>query len=92
MIRDQSTIPDTQITVVSSGQRGVPPTDSSIHWTVISYNLVRGYLARAISANRYDMWILDQVPSFDICALRRCPNVVTIDRAGRTRYFLGEAV
>ena len=89
-IRNHSTIPRTCVSVISTGGRGIPPTDSPIHWTVISYNLARGYLARAIAANRYDLWILDQVPSFDICTLGRCRNVATIDRAGRTRYFFGE--
>ena len=60
-IRQWSTIPNTQISVVSTSQRGVPPTDSPIHWTVLSYDTARSApIYKALLANSYDLLVLDE--------------------------------
>lgn len=97
-IRKRSTIPNTWLCVVTSSASGVPAANSEKygdfgqHWTIISYNLARvPRLAHLLSANSYDLCILDQVPSFDVRAvLGRVSRVVTIDRAARTRIFAME--
>lgn len=60
-IRQWSTIPDTQVSVVSTSSRGVPPTSSPIHWTVVSYDTARApAIFKALFANSYDLLVLDE--------------------------------
>ncbi|MGH7047565.1 MAG: hypothetical protein ACREE2_14380 [Stellaceae bacterium] len=91
LLREQSVIPRVLISVVSSSGRGVPDTQAGIHWTVISYNLARvPVLAHAFSRNRYDLWILDRVPSFNIREMGWALFVATVDRPGRMRIYAME--
>lgn len=60
-IREWSTIPNTKISVVSTSSRGVPPTSSSIHWTIMSYDCARSVpIYKAIMANHYDLLVIDE--------------------------------
>ena len=60
-IRQWSTIPNTQISVVSTSSRGIPPTSGSIHWTILSYDACRSpALYKALIVNNYDLLVLDE--------------------------------
>ena len=62
-IRTWSTIPDVEVSALTSSQRGIPPTtkESSIHWTVMSYDTASNpSIYKAIIANHYDLLVLDE--------------------------------
>jgi SWI/SNF-related matrix-associated actin-dependent regulator 1 of chromatin subfamily A len=79
-IREWSTIPNTKISVVSTSSRGVPPTSSSIHWTILSYDTARSpAIYKAILANHYDLLVIDEA------------HYLKSPSAARTRAVFGAA-
>lgn len=60
-IREWSTAGPMPPALISEAARGVPPSDSPIQWTIISYDIARNHgISRALLANRYDLLILDE--------------------------------
>lgn len=62
-LRLWSTIPGVQTSVVTTSTRGVPPTtkESSIHWTVLSYDTAsNSNIYKSLIVNHYDLLVLDE--------------------------------
>ncbi len=93
-VRQWSTIPQTQVSVVSTSSRGVPPTVSPIHWTIVSYDTARAApIHKALLANSYDLVILDEAHYLKSPAAARTRAILgATDKAGsiadRARHLL----
>jgi SWI/SNF-related matrix-associated actin-dependent regulator of chromatin subfamily A-like protein 1 len=73
-LRQWSTIPSVQISVVSSSKRGIPHTSCSIHWVIMSYEGAASLTAqKAIIGQdcRYDLVVLDEAHYLKTHSTRR---------------------
>ena len=60
-IRTWSTIPNVQTSALTTSQRGIPPNNAGIHWTIMSYDTASNpSIYKAILANHYDLLVLDE--------------------------------
>ena len=79
-IRTWSTILNVQTSALTTSQRGIPPNNAGIHWTIMSYDTASNpSIYKAILANHYDLLVLDEA------------HYLKSSVAARTRSILGAA-